>query len=475
MAEPLLFISHKHSDSKIAQVLGAFIEERSNGRVKVHLSSSPEFKGPRFGRGLNDQLRQALWNTEVLILVYTSADQDWSYCMWECGVATHPQSPNTNIIVFQCGSDVPAPFQDVLRVNARSYDDIKRFTDQFLRDPTFFPSLEAALAPTSTFKDLYVENAAKELHRDIVQVLPMPDDGLVEEWPTWPYLRVELPRSDVEKIEQASESERMQLAYQIVKDYGVVVESDARAAQLFGQAGFPSKMKVEALLRTWKGKYPDAEATWFDSCCEQIMIGAGRGFPVIRWTPMKEVGGDSDFTPVLSRIRRIPFGGSVQFDLYFYNLADPRAVPVTLRMIPLGDFFFKNLGEIDPQSLKLKDLVEELELRACNRIPMFNNEGCPIYIVHRSMIDKFIAKRAFSVAGSKSPNDLTLADLLADHEMQQMFTNTFVVVKRQATLAEAKSAMLTRPGCRDVFVTAGGDRNEAVQGWLTNVDIARSS
>ena len=86
----------------------------------MHLSSSPEFTGPRFGRGLNDQLRQALWNTEVLILVYTSADQDWSYCMWECGVATQPQSPNTNIIVFQCGSDVPAPFQDVLRVNARS-------------------------------------------------------------------------------------------------------------------------------------------------------------------------------------------------------------------------------------------------------------------------------------------------------------------------------------------------------------------
>jgi hypothetical protein len=96
MADPLLFISHKHSDSKIAQVLAAFIEERSNGRVKVHLSSSPDFQGPRYGKGLNSQLRDALWNTDVLILVYTSADQDWSYCMWECGVAT-THRPRTQI------------------------------------------------------------------------------------------------------------------------------------------------------------------------------------------------------------------------------------------------------------------------------------------------------------------------------------------------------------------------------------------
>ena len=228
--------------------------------------------------------------------------------MWECGVATHPQSANTTIVVFQCGSDVPAPFHDVLRVNVRSYEDIKRFTDQFLRDSKFFPSLDSALAPA--FRDTHVENVAKELHKNIEAVLPPPDDGLFEEWPTWPYLRVELSRSEVERMEQASESERVKLSHQIVRDYGVVVESDARTAGLFGRAGFPSRMKFEALLRTWKGPSPDAEATWFDSCCEQIMRGAGRGFPVIQWTPMREVGGDSDFTPVLSRIRRVPFTGA---------------------------------------------------------------------------------------------------------------------------------------------------------------------
>src|SRR5215510_8939672 len=98
-----LFISHKHSDSQIAQVFGNFIEARSNGTVKVHLSSSPDFQGPKYGPSLNAQLRKALWETDVLLLIYTSADLDWQYCMWECGVATRADSPNTNIIVVQCG------------------------------------------------------------------------------------------------------------------------------------------------------------------------------------------------------------------------------------------------------------------------------------------------------------------------------------------------------------------------------------
>lgn len=473
MPDPSLFISHKHSDSKIAQVLAGFLEEKSNARIKIHLSSSPDFEGPRFGANLNSQLRQALWHTDVLILVYTSADQDWSYCMWECGVANDSQSPETTLIVFQCGSDVPAPFQDVLRVNPRSFDDLKRFMDQFLRNPTFFPKLGGAVAPN--LRDTHVDNAAKALKENLEGVLPLPDDGLSKEWPTWPYLRIELPRSEVVRLEEASEAERVALALQIVKDYGIVAESDARTAQLFGLAGFPNRMRLDALLKSWKDKNPNAEATWFESCCEQIMMGAARGFPVIRWTSIREVGGDSDYTPVLSRIKPMPYVGSVQFDIYFYNLSDPRAVPVTSKMIPVGEFFCKKLGEINPDSLKLTELITELDLRKLNRVPILNSEGHPSQIVHRSMIDKFIVKRVLSPGAGVNAADLTLADILADDEMKAVFDNTFVIVKRQATLAEANSAMLTRPGCSDVFVTAGGNRNEPVQGWLTNVDIARSS
>lgn len=475
MPDPILFISHKHSDSNIAQVVGGFIEANSGGRITVHLSSSPDFQGPKIGKGLSAQLRKALWDTDVLILIYTSSDQDWSYCMWECGVANDSHSPETNIIVFQCGSDYPAPFNDVLRVNVRNYEDIKRFMNQFLRDKDFFPTLEGAIAPN--LRDELVEKAARRLHDDIASVLPPPDDGLSQEWPTWPYLRIELPRPEVDKMEQANEAERVALSHQLVKDFGIVVESDSRAAPLFGLAAFPNRMRLDALLRIWKDKNQNAEASWFDSCCEQIMMGASHGFPVIRCTPIREASGDSDYTPVLTRIKPMPYGRTVQFDIYFYNLSDPRAVPVTSKMIPIGNFFHKKLGpgQVDPQTLKLTDLITELDARQLNRVPILSSEGHPLYIVHRSMIDKFIVKSFLSPGGAANAGNLTLADLFADSEMKGIFENTYVVVKKQATMAEAQGTMLTRPGCSDVFVTAGGKLDQPVQGWLTNVDIARSA
>jgi integrase len=39
--------------------------------------------------------------------------------MWECGVATKPDSPETRIIVLQCGTEVPPVFQDQVRVQKR--------------------------------------------------------------------------------------------------------------------------------------------------------------------------------------------------------------------------------------------------------------------------------------------------------------------------------------------------------------------
>jgi hypothetical protein len=473
MTSPLLFISHKHADSNIAQVLAEFVETRSNNQIKVHLSSSPDFQGPKFGKNLNAQLREALWNSDVLLLVYTSPDQDWQYCMWECGVATHPMSPDTSIIVFQCGNEAPAPFNDVMRVNAYKSDDIKRFTDQLLRDPNFFTSLKGPLAPS--LRDTYVENFSKELHKNLGEVLPQLSDGLSEEWPTWPFMRIELPRSEVDRMTQTAESERPQITLEMVKNFGEVADSDPRAAQLFNQNGLPPRMKFSSLLTLWKNAYPNLDAAWFESCCEQIMMGAARGFPVIRLTSLKQIGGDVEYTPVLSRVRRAPSGRSLQFDFYFYNLADPRAVPVTSRMISIGDFFYKDLGKIAPEKLKLRDLVEELDKLQLNRVPLFNAEAHPLYIVHRSMIDKFIVKQVLAGAEGINPADLTLSHLLADEEMRKVFEDTFVVVKRNATLAEAKSAMIARPGCSDVFVTAGGGRAEPVQGWLTNVDIVRGS
>lgn len=162
---------------------------------------------------------------------------------------------------------------------------------------------------------------SSDLHARLAQVLP-PIDSQVEEWSAWPYLSLELPRTETDKIDQARETERLNISRQIITDHALVVRSDARAAQLFGKQGLPTTTKFRELLTTWKDKYPDAETTWVDSCCEQIMVCARRGFPVICWAAMREIGGDCCFTPVVTRVQRLPFAGTVQFDVHFFNLSD---------------------------------------------------------------------------------------------------------------------------------------------------------
>jgi hypothetical protein len=137
--KPIFFISHKHADSNIADVIRSFITMSTGGRVTVFQSSSAWADSPKVGRNLNKQLRETLWKTSVVILVYTAPDQDWNYCMWECGVASHPQSPDTKIILFQCAGSSPSLFSEQVNVNVRNLVDIQKFTDELLTAPDFFP------------------------------------------------------------------------------------------------------------------------------------------------------------------------------------------------------------------------------------------------------------------------------------------------------------------------------------------------
>jgi hypothetical protein len=460
---PLLFISHKHSDKPTADVLARFIFKQSAGRITVHSSSNPEFQGPKLGKNLNSQLRNALSKTEVLILLYTSADKDWQYCMLECGMSMHPQSLSTTQIVFQCGIEAPPPFQDSLRVNPRRFDDIKRFTDQLLRDPEMFPST-GPIAPD--LKDSNIQESANELFSELAKVLP---DESWDQWPTWPYLRLEMPNLQSGKIEAAAEADLFSITRQIVCEYAVVAQSDARAAQLFGKQSLPPQVKFRQLLDYWTDKYPAGDQRWFDSCCEQIMVCVRRGLPVICRVPMRELAGDSSYTPTVTRVKRLPSSGTVQFDLYFFNLSDPRAISVTSRMIPVADLFYKRESDMD--TLRLMELIQELEMTGRNRVPILASNGGPLFVVHRSMIEQFIVPKLLR---KEEVGTLTLKHLLDEPKFKSTFEKSFVVVSNRSTLADAKAAMVAREACSDVFVTDTGVSANPVIGLLTNVEITRN-
>ena len=146
-----------------------------------------------------------------------------------------------------------------------------------------------------------------------------------------------------------------------------------------------------------------------------------------------------------------------------------KAIPIAEGMIPLEKFDPKLT--IDRQkteaSYKLKaDLIDaRLEAKRRERLPILDEHDRIVYIVHRSLLDKFIVRQM----GAKAPADLTLADLSADADAGKLLRESFRTVKPSATLADAKYFMDTVPDIRDVFVTSDGTPSTKVVGWVTNV------
>jgi hypothetical protein len=150
--------------------------------------------------------------------------------------------------------------------------------------------------------------------------------------------------------------------------------------------------------------------------------------------------------------------------------------PARDKMIPKDKIHFESVTAATPAAqIKLMDVLSRLV--AANkgwRIPFFNGDGVPLYVIHRSLIDKFLTDNAISAA-PLDPATLTIQDLLNNPEMKGKADRSFSTVREDATLADAKAAMEARGDCQDVFLTKGGQDNEAVIGWITNVILEENS
>jgi hypothetical protein len=189
---------------------------------------------------------------------------------------------------------------------------------------------------------------------------------------------------------------------------------------------------------------------------------------------MPALGDGHLHAPVVTRVRKIPALGTLQFDVYFYpfNLMD--ATPVQNRMVPREEMLCKVLGSGAEGDIGVRQVLRDLDARKYSRVPLVDSDDRLVYIVHRSMLDQFIAQRA--IAGNHSGLDqLTMADVFSDRpDFKAMFSGTAAFVAIDATLADARSAMEGNRNCYDVFVTDTGSAQEPILGWLTDVIIAAS-
>lgn len=128
----------------------------------------------------------------------------------------------------------------------------------------------------------------------------------------------------------------------------------------------------------------------------------------------------------------------------------------------------------DTDKIKLKaDIVDAiLEKLNRNRLPIVDSAGKVLFVLHRSLIDKFLVKRA--EAGGTSLADATLTDLLAEADLKTIFQG-FATVSKNTRLITVKLTMDGNSNCSDAFVTEDGTKGSRALGWITNVIVQENS
>jgi hypothetical protein len=315
---PLLFISHKHENRAIANALREFVKVTTAGKVEVFQSSSEQAENPRAGYRLNQELKNALWRSDAFIMLYTYKELDWSYCMYEYGIADHKDSADTRIVLFRCCDGEPALFAGQVNVNVREPDSILKFTKQFLTDRDFFPGCGGAITehePTSGA----VAQAAEQLFKTLQPLLP-PLSPTQEEWPAHPFLRLQLDQHQLASIKNAKGPRGLQRAVALIRDEGLVTGFDKYAEHLFNSPGFEQRMTLASLVALWNeaNTTRNSGSAWIDSLCTQVAASARWQFPPPNWELMQAVDGKAWHAPMVTRVRRLP-DRRMEFDIYFFK------------------------------------------------------------------------------------------------------------------------------------------------------------
>lgn len=170
------------------------------------------------------------------------------------------------------------------------------------------------------------------------------------------------------------------------------------------------------------------------------------------------------------------------------QLGDERLKQILVKdaWIPVSAIDAVQVEPGEENTVKVSEIKKRLNNKV-TRIPIWNAAKVVRYVIHESMIYKFLAdvheeaadKAAKAAAAGEQmppPPDKTLQDFLdcsLDGVSMKEIVSKIGWVPQTATLADAKAKMEGTPNCQDVFVTNTGAATEPVLGWVTNVDISK--
>lgn len=301
---PEVFISHRLEDKNIAEIVSDFIRRATDSKVRAFCSFDGQGQGLPVGENLTQALAEHLKVCSVVLLIFTRSDDDWMYCMWECGVAYDPEKalePDklgaTRIAVLKFSSTAPAPLRDRVCVDARSVDGIHQFVRQLLTDAKFFPGYGKKVTGFSE-DDKEVKEYGKELYENLVQY--QRSSGSVDKRTVVPRMTIELDFKQEIKVKSDTDT-----AIETVRRFASVRDIDEHTLLLFNVTSAEGR-SLGHLFNEWRRANPGSDEMWFDFLITQIIdvINDRRVDP--NWESLRTKDRKGVFVPIVLSFLRVP-------------------------------------------------------------------------------------------------------------------------------------------------------------------------
>lgn len=314
-----LFISHRHVDRGLADIFRLAFEEWSNSHVKVFQSSNAK-SAPDVGDELDDIIRKAAAESGVVLLIYTGVDDDWMWCMYECGLAQNPETLDTRILVFHPFGAPPAPLQHLITL-PMSRDAIETLVHQFHKARDFFPGCGDAVAPEVTEDQL--KQRSMDLYNRLLEEIP----GLhTRASVRYGQMTLSMLLDDVQQIKKVYETESFA---ETLKFASALLSKHCKIERFWGEPyahfnfeDITENQKFSVLIERWKKESEHSELAWDEELYAEMtraMLNIKEGALSI---PFNSLDPDTNawFLPILHSIRFIPQKARMEMDLSLCKL-----------------------------------------------------------------------------------------------------------------------------------------------------------
>lgn len=323
---PTIFVSHRTRDREIAQTISNFIRKTTGGNINIFSFSDEKGRGLSVGNITSYELAKILKKCSVVILLYTRPEDDWIYCIWECGVAFDPEhilqqniDSQTKIIVFQFSSNLPRPLSDGVCVDARSVASVRQFVRQLLTDNKFFPGYGLA-ATNFSENDELINKYGKELYEELGRFQSSWESE--EKFIVWPRIVFELSLDRGNEASRASYSDSNTLLENIF-----VHEYDREACGIFSLTNAHGRTLGD-LYNEWNSRNPGEDTRWLNFLITQI-IDSISGRKIEPHWELLSTNRRGSFIPIVLSCSRIPIAQKFFIEVCFPEIVRTLEVPET--------------------------------------------------------------------------------------------------------------------------------------------------